>query len=297
MLSRIVYRNLMSMGTRLDMVFTDISEEQADAVFHEVQNSLEKWEQKLSIYRDDSFFSRLNKKAYEEFIDLDDEISGLFSKLIEYHQLTNGYFDFTLGNISSHRFSDKEVDEFLSTDLTERIAFDPDKKQLKILHPLVLIDSGSFGKGLALDDIKKILLKHKIQNCFITFGGSSVAGLGRHTAADFWPVGISDFTDQSKNMYVFELKDSSLSISGNSLNNLKKFPEGHILNPKTGKRHKELELICVEGSSSFVDEILSTAIFACPEEMIKSICGNFPAYKIVKITYDRENKKSNITEY
>jgi thiamine biosynthesis lipoprotein len=295
--NRTVYRNLMSMGTRLDMVFLDISEEQADTIFHEVRFALDRWEQRLSIYKTDSVFSQINNQGFDAFIELDSEMVKLFSELINLHKRSLGYFDFTLGKIVDKTYSKQELNDYLSSDLSERIDFRPEGDEIKLLHPMALIDSGGFGKGLALDTVKKIVRKHNIKNSFISFGGSSVLGLGKHTAVDFWPVGIADFKDESSNMYVFELYDSALSVSGNTSNNLKKFPNGHLINPKTGKRNVELELACVQGRSAFIGEILSTSAFVCPEDKLTHIKGNFPDFKFVKLVLNKETNKNIIKEY
>ena len=90
--------------------------------------------------------------------------------------------------------------------------------------------------------MKKILLKSKIFNAFISFGESSVLALGKHPYGDFWRVGIKDLFHDRKNAYVFDLLDGSVSTSGNSPNNEGKYPDGHVIDPDQATKSRGISL-------------------------------------------------------
>ena len=51
------YRYTMSMGTRLDVLMPGMEDETADTVFFNIRDEMERLENMLSIYREDSVFS------------------------------------------------------------------------------------------------------------------------------------------------------------------------------------------------------------------------------------------------
>lgn len=297
MAENVIYRNLFSMGTTMDMIFLGIQDEEADSVFFRIKAELERIEQKLSIYIADSDFSKINKlERNEEFV-LDKEMNLLLEDLYRFYSLSYGKFDYSLGKIYSGDLGLEESRAFLDLSIDERLSHNAQSSVLILKDQNTSLDSNGFGKGFALDSVKKILKTHNINHSFISFGGSSVMGLGRHAAVDYWPVGIADFQDSTKNMYVFQLRDSFLSVSGNTINNKEKYPKGHILNPVTGKLLEGLQQLCVEGPSAFVTEILSTALFAASPDERMGIINNFPGYRAVKLTFDEDNNKNIIEEY
>lgn len=297
MSKQVVYRNLFSMGTRLDLIFREVTDEQADSACLLLRNQLDRLENQISIYRDESLFSLINKQGMKAEFRLDLEMSKLFSDLFEMNNRTHGLFDFSLGKISSSAMTMKEISDYLSLNMNEKISLNLENNSIKMLHRDAWLDSGSFGKGYALDSIKKILKSTNINHTFISFGGSSVMASGHHSAADYWAAGIQDFRDEKKNLYVFELRDSSLSTSGNTLNNRKKYPDGHIVNPRTGKRTGSLRQLSISGESAFICEILSTALFVADQDEVNEILKAFPGYLAVEFTYDEEKGNISIKEY
>ena len=61
-----------------------------------------------------------------------------------------------------------------------RLQLDEPQRRLSVDNAHALLDFGGLGKGLALDDIKRLLLEEGVQSCFVSFGESSILALGRH---------------------------------------------------------------------------------------------------------------------
>lgn len=285
------------MGTRLEIVLPGVDEEQADMFVSLIRKELSRIESIINNYREDSIFSRINELAFEKLVKTDPETLELVSNLIEYHHKAREYFDFTLWKLSAGKIRDEDKEEFISLDLDRKIVLDREDRAIRFLNRNVGLDSGSFGKGMALDSIKKIMNSNKIKNGFISFGGSSVLAQGNHPAGDHWPVGIRDFREENRNIHVFKMKDSILSTSGNNLNNRNRYPEGHIIDPRTGNKIDGLRQVSVYGESGLISEILSTALFIAPEEDIQSILENFEGYRAVIFSFGPGSDHTIIKEF
>ncbi len=272
------------MGTRLDILMPGTDDEPADQICKEIRIEMDRLEKMLSIYRNDSLFSFLNENAARSNCPVDQEVFDLFSQLAGFHHLTLGYFDITMGTGIDHS---REVKEGQVPD--QGIVLDVANCTVGFNSPRINIDSGAFGKGLALNSIKKILGQSKIYNAFVSFGESSVLTLGHHPYGDHWKVGIKDMFRTDRNVFVFDINDGSVSSSGNSLNNETKYPEGHIVNPYSGNKVEGYQLVCVAGPDAMEAEVLSTALILAGDDERAVILGNFSGYTAVKISYPGKN--------
>ncbi len=289
------YRNFPSMGTRMDMVFPETGNELADVLYLEIRNECKRIENALSIYEEDSLFSRINMSAGKSFTPMEKEWSDLFSKLVQANRQTKGYFDFTIGAFNPDPLL-IHLKKYPVLKGMEYLEFDHSEKGIRITTPGMLIDSGSFGKGYALDRTWEILKRYEIENAFLSFGESSILCLGKHPAGNSWKVGIVDIFQGDRTVHTFMANDKSISISGNSPNNRKKYPDGHIVDPKSGVIISEYFTCAVIGEGCMDSEILSTAISICPGEEIQDILANFGNYKAVKIRYS-DNEEPQIEQY
>jgi len=292
-----VYRNLFAMGTRFDMVLPGIDEETGDFVFSLIRKEIQRLEEMLSNYIEFSSLSKLNKTAPKFPFHADKELFELICDLKKMYTASLGYFDVSIGSykesgstgagdeLQAKPFSGS-LDEIVTNELEKSIWFS---------QPGLSIDSGGFGKGLALENVKKVLSDHNIHQGFISFGESSVLVLGNHPFGEGWKVSIPDIYS-SESVCVFHLKNNALSVSGNTPANLVKYPQGHIINLIAGARVSKSGLVCVSGPSAFYAEILSTALFIAGEEEQIQILNNFPGYKAVRVSYESNCKIPDIRE-
>ena len=295
-MNSIVYRNIFSMGTRLDIVFPGVTEDLVDAVFQKITGELNRLEDKISIYKEASDFSILNHNAFEKPQKSHQEIFSLIEKLLDLSQMTLGYFDFTMGHVlieQNKNLLPPEADGFYETHSRGckcKIQLDHDNQTIAFDHKLVVLDSGGFGKGLGLDAIKKILIEHGIEMAFVNFGSSSVYGHGHHPYGDSWKTGICNIFKETENAFVFDLQNAAMSVSGNNPQNIKKHGTGHIINPFSHKPVEGFFQCAVSGEYGLVTEAISTALSCAPPGQRDEIMSNFPLYKAVIIQYEKSNE-------
>jgi FAD:protein FMN transferase len=297
MKGELVYRHFFSMGTRFDLVLPGVDEEQADNLLHAIQSELSRIEDKISIYRDNSAFSLINKEAFNGGVFAEPEVFALVDELVSMSEKTFGYFDFTLGKISQYKHTTEltrkapmtEGPDSLSNGFNQ-LTLDRDSRQIHFLSEEVSLDSGGFGKGYGLDQVRTLLITGKCNSAFISFGESAILGFGKHPYGDSWKTGVCHVFNASESVWEFGLRDEVLSVSGNSLQNMKKYGRGHIINPKTKEPVEGFSQVAVAGKRGLIAEVISTAMFCAPAEVREQIAKNFPQYRIVIVDYDHHHK-------
>ncbi len=117
-------------------------------------------------------------------------------------------------------------DHLLDSSGMKQVILDRDKMTIRFRNEVVQVDFGGFGKGYALERIRKLLLSHGILNAFISFGESSVLALGNHPHGVGWKAGVNHQMITGNSLFSFDLQNESLSTSG----------MGQILHPVRGIR-------------------------------------------------------------
>lgn len=295
MAGKIEYRNCFSMGTRLDMVLPDVHDEVADGFANEVRKNLAKLEDEISIYKENSVFSALNKQAYKSSIPLEKHLFYLIRDLKALSLKTMGYFDFTIGKLSDWKkiYAVRQTDSgmFLSllAELGEKqVLLDQEAMTVSYATDKVFLDSGAFGKGLGLDMIRQSMQSWRIDAAFISFGESSILAHGEHPHGKSWKTGIRHIFDENESVYAFDLHNDVLSVSGITPDNMKKYGGGHIMNPLTGQVIEEFRQAAVAGPAGLITEALSTALLCAPQEAYAPIMESFPGYRATVIGYDEK---------
>lgn len=264
------------MGTRLAVVITEAPLEKAQFAFEEIVSELSRLEGKLSFFSEQSLLSKINKEACKQTVAIDTEMANIISICLDYHTKTNGAFDITVSSEDSSAASINDV------------ILDTNDLLIRFKKPGIKLDLGGFGKGYALGRIRRILNEQGIKNALISFGESSILGLGTHPFGNCWKVGVQNIYSQDEAAYVFELKNQVLSTSGLAGTSTQPQMYGHIYNPAAKKLVENNSTISVKSNNCLDPEVLSTALFASISGE-GSFLSNFPDCRAVKIDYNGEH--------
>ncbi len=302
MANNIFYRSFYAMGTRFEMVIPQEASSRLEVLAGRVEREVRWWEERLSRFRDDSDISRINREAADHPVTVDEKVFAVLEECDRYHHLTEGLFDPAILPLQEYwqQEGTQEVKEVEGTPPHGRwaeVVLDPAEKRVAFLSQGTGIDPGGFGKGVALREVSRILQEEGIRNALLSFGGSSILALGRHPHGPHWPVGIPDIFDPSRNVYLFSLRDNSLSTSGVSA---QRQPRGkelylHVLNPLTGKPVKGWKSVSAQHPDPFTAEVLSTVFLAADKENYNTLLSRFPGSGIILINY--LNRKANIVTF
>lgn len=242
-------------------------------------------EQQLSIYRDDSELSRLNRSAFDRPTMVDTELFKLLmrSKLIA--EQTGGAFEPAAGALiklwGNCRKADRiplqpEIDAILSLGGVSHIQFDDQTQQIAFLRAGIEFNLGAIGKGYAVDRAGECLLKKGVENWLVHGGRSSIRAHGTHGSHPGWPVGLRNPLLPDKPFATLMLHDEALATSGTAVQWFRHGGRryGHILDPRTGWPVETLLSVSVIAPDSALADALSTAFFVLGVEKSLAYCDN-----------------------
>jgi len=251
------------MGTRFDLVVAGLPPEEGELLFRDIRQEIERIEGLISIHRSDSLFSFINAHAHKNRIPLETEMQDLFATIREMHEQTGGRFDITLAPLGEYLKEHQESQKRIPDELMEKSGMDKvdlSRGGIRFATKGVCLDPGGFGKGYAVKQILPLIHKRNVEHALVSFGESLVYALGNHPYGEAWKIVLPGERDHPAEFF---LKDEALSVSGNSLNNRKKFANsGHIIDPLSFRINTKDALVCVVHEDPLKAEIYSTALFS-----------------------------------
>lgn len=246
------------MGTRFDIIIIGKRKNDAERVWKKITEELRKLDGMLNRFDQESEVSQINLQAAEHPVKVSNEMWAMLMDCRYYHLTTQGLFDITLKDFSKIVFNEDQQSVFFS---------------FKGLH----LDFGGYAKGYALDKIKTILAEADIHQCFVDFGNSSILALGHHPYGDCWKVSIKNPYVEGEPIDEIELRDESLSTSGNTSSYTK-----HIIDPFSGNYSEEQKLVCVVSRNPLAAEVLTTTLMIAAPDKKKAIIDQFDINKVTE---------------
>lgn len=214
------------------------------------------------------------------------------------YELTEGAYDPTIGAVSRKwDFTDgsypvppqNEIRALLHNVGFHQLELNPEKCEIRLHSPDMVIDPGASGKGFALYEALKELEPFSLESAYLNYGGNLfVIGLKNDTNGKKrkWTVGIQDSIHREKVLTKLELSNEGIATSswyehGFECNGRLYH---HILDPRTGF---PVPLILSSASivcdNAFYTDLLSTAYFILGKEKGDSIIHQVSQEKQVHV--------------
>ncbi|MGC8976243.1 MAG: FAD:protein FMN transferase [Candidatus Ratteibacteria bacterium] len=252
----------------LDTIFTIKIEnvKNGEEILDEAFKLVKKFENKLSIFNQESEISKLNR--YKK-LEVSPEITELIKKSIYISEISDGAFDITCKPIidlyrkkskENKLPSDKEIKDTLKKVGWRKIKINGNKI---ILLSGSEIDLGGIAKGFIVDKVYEFLKSRGIKNGIIN-GGGDMYCWGKNPDGKKWKIGIENPFQEEKIIGIFEITNMGIATSGNYKRYLriKNKKIGHIVNPKTGLPIDEIPVsVTVIAPDCTVADGLATGIF------------------------------------
>ena len=262
-------------------------------------------EQQMTIYRDDSELSALNREAHRKPVPVEARLYQLLRQAEEIGRETGGAYDITAGPlIRCWGFLDRngrvpEPDALeAARQLTgwDAVAFDDATRSISFRKPGMELNLGSIGKGYALDRVAEALRRKGLRNFLIHAGHSSILAAGNSNSGPGWNVSLRDPRTHDS-LGTLKLRDQGMSTSGvgqqSFILNGKRY--GHLLDPRTGWPGTETLSCSVVGPASARAEALSTAFFVMRPEEIQKYCESHPEIGTLVVPSVSGNGHSEMT--
>jgi thiamine biosynthesis lipoprotein len=268
-------------------VITNPGEHEKIWVASEALDMVHELEQLMTVYRDDSEMSRINREARAQPTDADSRLFGLLQICKELAEETGGAFDATSGPLialwratreEGRIPTDDEIAGCLERVGMSHVELNADKETVRFDRADVELNLGGIGKGFALDRIAGQLVANGLGGFLLHGGRSSVLARGDHNSVGGWPVGIGNplFTD--RRLGTLLLQNQALSTSGSNIQYFRHRGQryGHILDPRTGWPVEGQLSVTVVAESAAVADALSTAFFVLGVEKAAACCHHLP---------------------
>ncbi len=248
---------------------------------------IDQLETQLTVFRDDSEISRINRKAFGEAIEVEEQLIELLCLSLELSRTTGGAFDMTSAPLSrcwgfwdgvARQPTSFQIDQAKSQVDWQAVVIDRQRHSLTFKQPCEL-DLGAIGKGYALDRVAVELQDSSITNGLIHAGHSTVLAWReqRRGRRAQWPVGLRHPLEQERDFGCFRLSQGALSTSGQGERSFRYQGKsyGHVIDPRSGyPAATHLSATVVTDGAARADA-LSTAFLVMEIDEIKAYCARF----------------------
>jgi len=262
----------------------------------------------LSVYRDSSLVSYLNRHAHSRQVPTDGRIFELLKRAAELHRLTDGAFDPAAGAlVRAWGFLDgrprvpsgEEIASARACSGLRHVRLCEENLSVRFEVPGLELNFGAIGKGYALDRaLDRIRADFGIRRAMLQGGASSVLAAGSPTGGQTgWPVGIENPFDTTKRLATVNLCDRALATAGAA----HRFFEhqgrryGHIIDPRSGcpadaasrADGATLGSVTVLAADAATADALATALFVAGLDKAAEFCHNHADVAALLVVRDR----------
>jgi FAD:protein FMN transferase len=302
-------------GTTYSIVYDNSKNINPDDLKLKVEKTLHNFDMSLSLYKDSSIISRLNRN---EEVAPDSFFTEVFKKSVNISKITDGAFDITVGPLvnawgfgpDAHKnFSESKRDSLLKFVGIDKVSLI--NGRLIKSNPGVKLDVNAIAQGFSVDVICLLFDKLGIKNYLIEIGGE-VRGKGTK-AGELWRIGIDKPVDNNMSpgetlQAIIKISDKAIATSGN----YRKFyiedgvKYSHHVDPKTGYTVKNtlLSVSIIADECAMADGVATGCLVMGKEKTIEFL-GKHPEFEGYLIfsddngnfkTWISEKLKKNISE-
>lgn len=251
---------------------------------------VDRLEDQLSVYRDHSEISRLNRSAAAEAVEAEPRLLALLAQALWIYRQTDGAYDITAAALSNvwgftRRAGTIPTPECLAaardrvgSDLVE---LDREASSVRFHKDGIEINLGSIGKGYALDRSAELFLSEGVGDFLLHGGNSSVLARGANASLERdkgWMIGVRNPLRPDRRLGQLSLRNRALATSGSGtqffMHDGKRY--GHILDPRTGWPAAGVLSATVLAPTAAEADALSTAFYVMGPERARKYCEAHP---------------------
>jgi thiamine biosynthesis lipoprotein len=276
-----------AMATRFEVVLpfgTPNTAELGGAAF----DLIDELEAQLTVYRDTSEVSRLNRLAPYRPVPVEGRLFELLNLASTITAQTEGAFDITAGALTKawgffrgprHVPGDREREVALARVGMQHVLLSAESKSVRYLRPGLELNLGAIGKGYTLDRVAEMLRDEwKISTGLLHGGYSSVYAMGCPPGERGWSIGVRHPWDPQRRLALVWLRDRALGTSAATFqyleHNGKKL--GHVLDPRSGWPASGVASATVLAPTAALADALSTAFFVAGIDAARRYCDCHP---------------------
>lgn len=260
------------------------------ALVEQVFQEVERIDQLMSTYIDDSRISQINREAASRPVVAGDELFRLIQRSLDISVLTRGAFDITYDSVGQYYdFRTRQRPDAATVASNVRLIdyrlvnLDPASGTVDFGAEGVRINLGGIAKGYVVERGVDLLRVAGVRHAVVTAGGDSRL-LGDRRGQP-WMVGIRDPRKEGEVAMTIPLQDEAISTSGDYE---RYFDEDgiryhHILSPETGNPASGVHSATVIGPDAVFTDALSTSVFVMGVDLGLRLIATLPDYESIVI--------------
>ena len=267
-----------AMAATFEIIIADETADYARQFSLEAFQELDRLEQKLSRYVENSDITRINHLLPGQPLTVSEQTFEALEISARLCAETDGAFDVTVGLLMNCLLNkDKTPRQNIPADELDYarrrtgmnlLQLNKGKFTVQVLIDHLQIDLGGIGKGFALDQLAALLRDWNIPaaplHCY-----STALAVGSPSGAAGWPITISHPRQPQKQLARLHLKDQALSGSG--------LQQGqHILDPRTAQPVTGRFAAWALAPDGATADALSTAFLVMTPDEVKKYCDRRP---------------------
>lgn len=283
--------------------FQKVKASKSDMIFNEVDSLLKDFEVRFSQNSPNSEILELNKRS-SDTVKVSTELYNMLLLGKAYGDTLNGDFDITLlplkelwGFGKGEGRKEKPADDEIQAALKK-----VDYKNLQLGYSNTVIfknkntfvDCGGIAKGVAIEEMGKLLNRLGVNNYLIAAGGD-ILGIGKRVDKTSWRLGIKHPRGNDKPLAIFSLDSGSVVTSGDYERYVeydgKKYH--HLFDTKTGYSSDNNMSVTIYAKSPAIADILSTGLFSREAKDIISFIESRNGLECVVVDVDGKVYISN----
>jgi thiamine biosynthesis lipoprotein len=274
-----------AMGCRFEVVFNAGEVPDATELGMAVLDLVDEIEARISIYRSDTEFARINA-ASGAWVTVSADTLALLALARDLHAQTAGGFDIAAGPlVSAWGFLKRQGRTPEAHDLAAALAatgsrhleIDEAGSRVRLLVAGAALNPGAIGKGWAIDRGMSFLVGSGVPSVLVHGGQSSVRAIGTQGSSlpgrGGWTVGLRHPLRPGRRLATITLREQALGTSGSGtqffIERGKRL--GHILDPRTGQPAEGVVSATVITGSAAEADALATALYVLGPEGLAQV--------------------------
>ncbi len=259
----------------------------------------------LSVFRESSTLTQVNRTAARHPVPLGDDLFDLLQLCRSLHDLTDGAFDVTATPLSRcWGFLRREGRVPTAGEISvardvvgmHLVVLDQTRRTVRFDRAGVELNLGAIGKGWALDRVASMLRRDGASRALLSAGRSSIRAIG--SPAGGWPIRLSSPRLDRPFAHV-TLHDGALGTSGAGEQYFeiggKRY--GHVIDPRTGWPAEGALSVSVVTAEAAVADALSTAFFVGGLDLARRYCAADPFTLVIFVPDEAECRPVMIGHY
>ena len=273
----------LAMACRVEITLS--SEDAGDVpAARDALDEADRLEAMLTVFRDTSEVSRVNARAADQPVAINDELFELLRLSRELHVRTEGAFDITAAPLTRRwGFLERQGRVPDASALAaahacvgrEGVMLDALTRSVRFDRPGMELNLGGIGKGYVLDRMGALARRHGVRHALLSAGASSIVAIGGR--GDGWTIDLRPLRAEQR-VARLSLRDGAVGTSGGG----EQFFEaggvryGHVLDPRTGAPASGVLGASVVAASGAVADALSTAFLVGGPDLARRYCAEYP---------------------